>query len=339
MRELHIGSNDAGQRFDKYLHKYLKEATNGFIYKMLRKKNIKLNGAKADGHEILAQGDTVTLWLAEDTIEKFRGKTRVSWDDIPVLKPEEIVYEDDDILVMDKPAGELSQKASPGDISINERMLSYLKITGSWDPSGTFTPGICNRLDRNTEGLVLAGKTLAGTQVLSELIKNRGIRKFYHTIVEHDISKSFSKKDPCLDLQAEDTCGIMKNGVFNDDGWCLIHAYSVKDEKSNRVTVFDKPCDGCEEMHTAYKVIDVFDDSETGEKRSKLEVELITGKTHQIRAHLASIGFPLLGDKKYGGHGDRQYYLRAYKVIFPEDGRSVLFHRTKSFLLGKTKKL
>ncbi|MEE3467580.1 MAG: RluA family pseudouridine synthase, partial [Eubacterium sp.] len=259
-----------------------------------------------------------------------------TWAGISPLRAEEILYEDADILILVKPAGELSQKAKPEDISINERMLRYLRDAGAWDPSGTFTPSICNRLDRNTSGIILAGKSLPGTQLLSELIRERKIRKFYLTVVESDDYEEFFIK-ALRDDSKYDTIEI--------GDWIRIHGYLDKDEKTNKVTIYDEPGEGRAEIHTAYRIIEPrMQQSTDGADRqtaagirtrtagaaptqrvadahTRLEVELITGKTHQIRAHLASIGHPLVGDKKYGSHEKGPYELTAYRVIFPEDER------------------
>ena len=161
MKEIVVQNTDSGQRLDKFLQKYLKEASKGFLYKMLRKKNIKLNGSRAEGKEILAIGDRVTLFLSEETIQKFRGETEQQ------IYPQtglSILYEDKNVLLLDKPAGLLSQRAKKEDISLVEYLLGYLQNRGEWRPGDTFTPGICNRLDRNTSGIVIAGKSLAGSQ-------------------------------------------------------------------------------------------------------------------------------------------------------------------------------
>lgn len=292
MREIKIGKNEADQRLDKLLLKYLNKAAPSFIYKMLRKKNIKLNGKKADGKERLQPGDLVQIYLAEDTIEKFMEKKaekscKIGTEHIRVI------YEDEQLLLLNKPAGILSQKANNKDVSMNEEMLAYLmeKGTVTEESLKTFKPSICNRLDRNTAGILIAGKSLPALQELNELIRERKIGKYYKCIVAGRLEKEEK-----------------------------IRGYLIKDEKTNKVRISKKPIPGGEEILTAYRPLTLW------EEASLLEVELITGKTHQIRAHLASIGHPILGDRKYGDpvkysrqmkKGNYQA-LFAYKLVFPK---------------------
>lgn len=176
MKQMEIGENEAGQRIDKYLKKLLPYAESSFIYKMLRKKNIVWNGKKAEGSVHLAVGDIVTLYLSDETLKKFSAdKTfwilpenkRKSFPDLQVL------YEDADILIVNKPAGILSQKAVSSDVSANEWIIQYLLDTGAVTQQTlkTFHPSVCNRLDRNTSGILIAGKTLHGLQKMSAQLK------------------------------------------------------------------------------------------------------------------------------------------------------------------------
>ena len=223
MKSVIIGKNQAGQRLDKFLHKYLPLAGDGFLYKMLRKKNITLNGKKAEGREMLALNDRVTLFFSDETYAKFSGRV----DDIDSerrdsagrkeggetrdrevkrhssaleeyekayksLRGISILYEDADCLILNKPAGLLTQKASAGDISLNEWLIGYL-LSKNKEPEqelAFFRPSVCNRLDRNTSGIVLCGKSLAGLQYLSSCIKERRIRKFYRTICTGSLEKA-----------------------------------------------------------------------------------------------------------------------------------------------------
>ena len=181
MKELEIHSNEAGQRFDKFLKKYLKKAPDSFIYKMLRKKNIVLNKKKADGKEILSTGDKVKFFLSDETIEKFSDSGIVKSRDMDnlffqdkgkILKPD-ILYEDSQVIFFNKPSGVLSQKAKHGDFSMAEYVVSYLLKSAQMTEEELFTfrPSVCNRLDRNTSGIISAGKTLSGLQELSELFR------------------------------------------------------------------------------------------------------------------------------------------------------------------------
>ncbi|MFV0342307.1 MAG: RluA family pseudouridine synthase [Anaerocolumna sp.] len=291
MKMIVVDKNDAGQRLDKLLLKHLNKAPKSFIYKMLRKKNITLNGKKADGSEKTNIEDEIKLFLSEETIANFSEEYKL----VKVKSNIEIIYEDDNIIIVNKPVGMLSQKAEKDDVSLVEHIISYLletkKITQ--EELNTFKPGICNRLDRNTSGLVIAGKTLEGLQVMSELFRDRTIDKFYLTLVKGEI---LEKKK--------------------------IDGYLQKDERSNKVSIYKAYKEGSDPIKTEYTPIKIT------EGYTLLKVKLITGKTHQIRAHLSSIGYPIIGDVKYGNLKENEKFkknfklnhqlLHAYEVEFPE---------------------
>lgn len=283
MRQLTVHKNDENQRLDKYLKKYLKEAPGSFIYKMLRKKNIVLNGKKADGTEKLSAGDEIKLFFAEETLQKFTGETANSdMPKFPTKKNLEILFEDEDILILNKPAGELSQKAEAKDVSMNEYALGYLQQTGAITEKSfkVFKPSVCNRLDRNTSGILIVAKTYQAAREFGEALQKRTVHKFYRCIVKGEVKKSKS-----------------------------IDGYLWKDEKTNKVQIFNEKREGASEIHTAYKPIKC----ENG--LTLLEVHLITGRTHQIRAHLSSIGHSILGDPKYGDKKLSDKYKVKYQLL------------------------
>lgn len=315
MQKVIIGTNQDGQRLDKFLHKYLPQAGSGFLYKMLRKKNITLNGKKAQGNELLVIGDEVTFFLAQETFEKFSGRgndaneTELYRKAYREIRGVQVLFENPDIAILNKPSGVLSQQAKAGDFSLNEWLIGYLLTSGqlSVQTLSSFHPSVCNRLDRNTSGLVLCGKSLAGTQALSAMIKDHRIRKFYRAVAEGQIKQPLT-----------------------------LDGYLTKDTVHNKVTVTTSPVPTETAAPTkdrnssgASRIYTICHPLASTARYTYLEVELITGKTHQIRAHLASIGHPLAGDSKYGNAANTKavnssaendsfgQFLHAYRLEFP----------------------
>lgn len=300
MRQLKIDTKDAGQRLDKFLAKYMALASKSFLYKMLRKKNIVLNGKRAEGGEKLCPGDEVKLFLSEETIENFRKEANVL--QVPIQF--QVIYEDSNILIINKPVGVLSQGAKKGDVSLVEMLASYLHSTGalSEEDLRSFSPAVCNRLDRNTSGLVVAGKSLAGLQKMTELFRDHTIQKYYFTIVSGEQKKEL-----------------------------MIDGYLYKDKEKNRSEILTEqeyirlPMQKQENytaIRTKYRPVCC------KHGFTLLEVQLFTGKPHQIRAHLAALGTPVAGDPKYGNlsvnrklfqeYGLCAQLLHAYRLVFPK---------------------
>ena len=302
MKELIIHDNEAGQRLDKLLRKYLSEAPGSFIYKMLRKKNIVLNGKKATGNEHLKKGDSVKLFLADDTIAKFQAAGKAVEESIKNTVKLDVIYEDQNVIFINKPSGMLSQKAKETDVSVVENVTAYLLESGQLTRENlkTFRPSICNRLDRNTSGLIVAGKSLAGLQQMGELFKKRTLKKYYLCIVKGRITEP-----------------------------AHIRGYLVKDEKTNRVSLskggFSKDAKGLP-IETEYVPI------AWNEEMTLLKVHLITGRTHQIRVHMTSIGHPLIGDTLYNPETAllARQALHSYRLAFTHPVTGVPLEFTSS---------
>lgn len=296
MKQITVSENEAGQRLDKLLTKFLREAPKSFLYKMMRKKNITLNGKKVQGNEMLQVGDEIRLFFSDETLEKFRGSVPAVSVPKQVSRTKlDVIYEDEHIILINKPAGMLSQKARPQDVSLVEHLIGYLLDNGSItkEQLASFHPAVCNRLDRNTSGLVVAGKSLAGLQGMSKMLNERTMKKYYRCVVAGNITGSQHLK-----------------------------GYLWKDEKTNKVQILKSERPDAKWIETEYRAV------KSANGLTLLEVHLITGRSHQIRAHLASIGHPIVGDTKYGNpnlnrkyqqsHGIKCQMLHAYRLEMPE---------------------
>ena len=286
MKKITVNKNDAGQRIDKFLSKYMKNAPMSVIYKAIRKKRVKINGKRCDISDKLCENDILELYINDEFFEVTENE-----NDFLKIKPDlDVVYEDENIMLINKKQGMIvhSDDKEAFNTLINH-ITAYLYNKGEYKPEEehSFRPALCNRIDRNTSGIVIAAKNAAALKEVNEKIKNNDISKYYLCIA---LGKFKKKKD-------------------------TLKGYLIKNSDENTVNVFNEYKKGSKEIITEYKVL------KESDILSLVEVKLITGRTHQIRAHLASIGHPLLGDTKYAKLSDmpvksRKQYLCSYKTSF-----------------------
>lgn len=288
MREFRIGKNDAGQRLDKFLVKSVRGLPLSLLYKDIRTKKIKVNRARAKENQILAEGDTVQLFIKDeffDLPERDAGA-------LDAIKPKlSVLYEDENIVLLNKRPGVLvHEDAEGGENTLILHLQAYLHQKGEYDPAAeqSFAPALCNRIDRNTGGIVIAAKNAAALREMNARIKANEISKYYLCAV-HGVPARKSAE---------------------------LTGYLRKNSAANTVEVSNTPVTGAKNIVTRYRVL-----REKG-GNALLEVELVTGRTHQIRAHLAHVGHPLLGDGKYGvnraerARGYKYQALYAYRLRF-----------------------
>ena len=311
MKEFKITDAEAGQTLLKYLSKILPLAPISLLHKSLRKKNITINHKKCSGKEILGDSDIVQIWFSDETFSLFSKRTKkYSPKKRNFNFAKHIIYEDEHIIIVNKPPGILTQGDDSGEFTLNEALLEYCNFKNN----STAKPSVCNRLDRNTDGLVLCGKTISGLQTLNEIIKNRSLLKKYRCIV-------FGK------TKKEET----------------LKSFLTKSNENNKVTISNNKTNNSLPIETRYKRISMIEKS--GFPCSLLEVQLVTGRSHQIRAHLSFIGHPILGDKKYGTKEsialsnqlkmDYQL-LQAFSLTFPVLQGKLSYLSKKTFSLKKS---
>jgi len=295
LRRVVINKNDAGQRLDKFLTKYIKNLPSSLMYRYIRTKRIKVNNKKSEISYKLAEGDVLELYINDEFFSD--SPKKLNLDNVSANL--DIVYEDDNILLVNKESGVIVHESDADNhTTLITSVCAYLYAKGEYDPNAenSFAPALCNRIDRNTSGIVICAKNAETLRIMNEKIKLREMEKYYLCVA---IGKMPKKQD-------------------------TLTAFHIKDERTNTVQVYAKPRNGAKTMITKYRVLKEKKDL------SLLEVQLVTGRTHQIRAHLAHIGHPLLGDGKYGyGEinrrlGYKSQLLCSYKLIFRFKGEETI---------------
>ncbi|MBQ9851227.1 MAG: RluA family pseudouridine synthase [Clostridia bacterium] len=305
MKSFSISKNDSGQRLDKFISKAVPNLPQSLMYKYIRMKRIKINGKRGEISQKLVQGDIVDMYINDE----FFAPAQDKYDFLSASKKLDIVYEDENILLLDKKVGLLSH---PDETEYNDTLITrikrYLYEKGEFNPKdeNSFMPSLVNRIDRNTGGIVIAAKNSESLRILNQKLKDREMEKYYLCVIHGSLTR--------------------KSGIL--EGWL------IKDEKKNKVAVYAQKRNGAKEIRTKYSVI------AENKNLSLVEVELLTGRTHQIRAHFASIGHPLLGDGKYGtnelnkAHGGyKKQFLYSYrlKFTFSTDAGCLDYLNGKSF--------
>ena len=293
MKQVTINQNDAGQRLDKFLDKFLIGMPKSMLYKAIRKKRVKVNGKKGELSQKLNEGDVLQLYINDEFFREEHHEIP-GWLNLPPKL--NIVFEDENLLIVDKPSGLVAHADSTGgQDSLIHRICAYLYQSGVYCPEQehTFAPALCHRIDRNTSGLVIAAKNAVALRMMNEKIRTKEVKKFYLCRTE-----GVPKKES----------GMLTN-------------WMIKDSKTNRVQVYDTAAEA--EIYAlnrkAVKAVTRSRVLRREENTAIVEAELLTGKTHQIRAQMAHAGFPLVGDVKYGAskNGKKEYqHLRAYRLIF-----------------------
>lgn len=305
MRIITVKKNDAGQRLDKFLSKAVKGLPTSMMYKLIRTKKIKVNRKRTEQKYMLCEGDEIQLFIKEEFFDSPEKDIGALERIVPKLN---VIYEDENIMLLNKRPGVLVHEDSEaGENTLIMHVKAYLCQKGEYDPYSeqSFAPALCNRIDRNTGGIVIAAKNAETLRVMNEKIKNDELTKSYLCLV-HGVPKL---------RRAE------------------LHGYLRKDSKNNTVEVRDSEFAGAKEIITVYRVLKAY-----GNEKALLEVDLITGRTHQIRAHMAHIGHPLIGDGKYGvnredrAKGYKYQALYAYKLYFKGTEKDNVL----SYLEGKT---
>lgn len=288
MRELVVKKNDANQRLDKFLLKKFKTMPKKMAYMYIRKKCVKVNGKKATPEVMLKENDLLTFYIMDEFFDNIQEE---NYEFLKAPKNLKIIYEDENIILLDKKPGVIvHQDKSYHFDCLLLRLQHYLYDNGEYNPKeeNCFAPALVNRIDRNTGGIVIGAKNAESLRILNQKMKDRELHKFYLCLL---INKP--KKD---------------NAILSD--------YLIKNEKTNKVTVLRNEKQGAKKILTKYSVL------ETNNNLTLCEVELLTGRTHQIRAHMSSIGCPILGDNKYGNKKLNQKYslskqcLYSYKLAF-----------------------
>ncbi len=309
MKEINIGKNDAGQRLDRFVGKAVPLLPESLLQKYIRLKRIKLNGRGAKRDTRLSAGDTLQLYINDEFFEKPREENSYLKVATPRLS---IVYEDENILLADKKPGVLCHSAGVWDYNtLIANIQAYMAQKGEWRPKeeNSFAPALCNRIDRNTGGIVIAAKNAEALRILNDKIKDREIEKYYLCAVQ-------GRPNPPQ--------GRLENYLFKDAG-------------KNQVYIKNRPEPGAKSAVTEYRVI------KSKGRLSLVECRLLTGRTHQIRAQMAHAGWPLLGDGKYGSerfnrqYGEKGQALYSYKLRFefPTDAGILNYLRGREFTVDK----